>query len=94
MPILIYLVSVPVASVAPISIVKPDPRPTERPSHDEEIEQRLLDQAGVLVSRLMEEEDREPPRHIPSRTSPPAAPHPLIEWFYQDPQGNVQGTEP
>lgn len=72
-------------------------KPVNKTSQDEEIEQRLLDAADVFVSRLMDEEEKEEPT-VTTKTAPsssaPSNPHGHAEvlWYYQDPQGNVQGN--
>lgn len=80
-----------------------EPKAVTKTSQEEEIEQRLLDAADVFVSRLMDEEEKDPPNAPSSSATPPttvAAPahtqshsHTLNDslWYYQDPQGNVQG---
>lgn len=56
-----------------------------------------MDAADVFVSRLMDEEEKEEPT-VSTKTTPsssaPSHPHGHAEvlWYYQDPQGNVQGN--
>lgn len=56
-----------------------------------------MDAADVFVSRLMDEEEKEEPTVSTKTTPPSSAPshphgHAEVLWYYQDPQGNVQGN--
>lgn len=75
----------------------PETKPVNKTSQEEDIEQRLLDAADVFVSRLMDEEEKEEPpvttKAAPLSSGQPTHPHAHADtlWYYQDPQGNVQG---
>ncbi|XP_054271117.1 GRB10-interacting GYF protein 2 [Macrosteles quadrilineatus] len=77
-----------------------EPKPPQKPNHEDEMEQRLLNDADVFVSRLMEEDgeaipspsNTSPSHHHASTQSPLPNSNKDISWVYQDPQGEIQGN--